>query len=776
MKRSTTTLRLLGLCLIAASLVALGAAGRAAAAPATSTTTLSVSPTTINVGDPVTLTATVTSTTVPTGSVQFTSQQGASAAVNVGAAVALVPVPGSTTTATATLTTTSFSSGTYAVGANYKSASWLSVGNSSAATTLLAVGPFDIHNTQTTLAASSTSIQTGQAVTFTATVATTDGSGIVPSGVVTFSDGSTYVGEGTIDPATGTAQITVTTFTAGSHHIIASYQGDIYDNSSGASIDLTVADAVSPAVATTTSVDVSPGTINAGDNVTISAHVAQSGTQTPPKGDNVVTFTANGVNLGEAPVDANGDATLTVDGWITGTYDIKADYVGNIYSQESFDDVSLSVVDPASRTGTTLTLTGATTAAYDDGATLAAKLVDANDLPVAGETVTLSAGSQTCTATTGADGTASCAITVSQQSGPYTLAASFAGDAAYGPASTAGTFTVTPQQDTLAVAATISGATSTLTGTLLEKGTTPIAGRSVVLTFGSGTCSAATNANGVATCTVATPSGTSATLTGSFGGDPYFVAASATKTVPLSTPTTLAYTGSTAGEYSDPAKLSATLSANGAPLAGKTVTLTVGTQSCVATTDATGVASCRISPITQPGGATTVTASFAGDATYGASTATAAYTIAREDTTLLVLTPRQIQASSAVTLTGILLYDGFLPLAGKTVTLTLGSLSCTATTGFLGVASCDVDASRLGGTQAISASFAGDAYFAGDAAQATAVVSALKNGGKSGGGHDGGDDEDGHDGSHGSHNDSHGGQGSCGNRYKPGRSSFAFDF
>jgi hypothetical protein len=63
-----------------------------------------------------------------------------------------------------------------------------------------------------------------------------------------------------------------------------------------------------------------------------------------------------------------------------------------------------------------------------------------------------------------------------------------------------------------------------------------------------------------------------------------------------------------------------------APIAGRTVTFTLGTvtpQSCSATTDSTGTAACSITPVAQPLGPGTVSANFAGDAFYLPSSATA---------------------------------------------------------------------------------------------------------------------------------------------------------
>jgi M6 family metalloprotease-like protein len=83
---------------------------------------------------------------------------------------------------------------------------------------------------------------------------------------------------------------------------------------------------------------------------------------------------------------------------------------------------------------------------------------------------------------------------------------------------------------------------------------------------------------------------------------------------------TLAYTGATDADYSDPAVVSARLTDNlsGAGVAGKSVSFTLGSQNATAVTGADGVATASI-VVNQPAAQTTVEASFAGDGTYLAS-------------------------------------------------------------------------------------------------------------------------------------------------------------
>jgi hypothetical protein len=146
-------------------------------------------------------------------------------------------------------------------------------------------------------------------------------------------------------------------------------------------------------------------------------------------------------------------------------------------------------------------------------------------------------------------------------------------------------------------------------------------------------------------------------------------------------------------------------------LSGQTVTFTLGTQSCSATTNSSGKASCLILFITQQPGSYTATMKFAGTSTYAPSTASAPFTITREDTTLLAQISDVTFNNSTITLSAILLEHHLLPIANRTVTLTLGHASCTDATNILGFASCTVPRASTLGPSTLTATFAGDAYY-----------------------------------------------------------------
>ncbi len=136
------------------------------------------------------------------------------------------------------------------------------------------------------------------------------------------------------------------------------------------------------------------------------------------------------------------------------------------------------------------------------------------------------------------------------------------------------------------------------------------------------TCTGTTNPDGVASCVLAPgePAGTYP-LTAAFAGSKGLLpSGAAVDFVVTKEETALAYTGDTTVANAEPARLAAKLTEDdGTPVAGRTVQLNLGTQSCVDTTDAQGIAECTIALVDQQLNATAtvpVTASFTGDQFY----------------------------------------------------------------------------------------------------------------------------------------------------------------
>ncbi len=253
-------------------------------------------------------------------------------------------------------------------------------------------------------------------------------------------------------------------------------------------------------------------------------------------------FTASGLPPGwTATTDtrtlaagAGGTATFTVTPPLTattGTYTLTATATsttdGSVTSASTFQ---VNVL----RRPTTIVYTGAPTADYHDPAQLSAVLTDTiSGAPLAARTVAFSLGSQSASASTSAEGTASASIVLTQAPGPVALTASFAGDPTYQPSSSATTFTITREQTTTAYTGPLvilqGGSGVTLSARMLEDGTTaPVPfGQTITLSLGGQSCTGTTDSTGLAACTLtfSGPLGPQP-LTANFSGDAYYLPSS----------------------------------------------------------------------------------------------------------------------------------------------------------------------------------------------------------------------------------------------------------
>jgi hypothetical protein len=203
--------------------------------------------------------------------------------------------------------------------------------------------------------------------------------------------------------------------------------------------------------------------------------------------------------------------------------------------------------------------------------------------------------------------------------------------------------------------------------------------------------------------------------------------------------TSLAFTGTsaTSSDFADPATVAATLTVAAAPVANAAVTFTVGTgpgaDTCTATTNASGVASCSLTP-SQAAGAYQVVASFAGSSIPfldGVNTS-AAFTVTHEQDGLVYGGAASVVVGQPFVLSGTLTTDdpaAATPLAGKTIVLTLGSgssaQSCSAVTDPSGFAACTVaSVAQSPGSVPASANYAGDGFYVAAASVGAVTVTA----------------------------------------------------
>lgn len=197
--------------------------------------------------------------------------------------------------------------------------------------------------------------------------------------------------------------------------------------------------------------------------------------------------------------------------------------------------------------------------------------------------------------------------------------------------------------------------------------------------------------------------GTSATATSS---SPFTVIGS-------STPTKLTYAGTTSSTPGSSVTLSATLTTSGgSALAGRTVFFALDGRSFQGTTSSTGSASVTA---TAPSfaGSYTVSASYAGDASYGASSTSATLVVSAATITTVTYTgPTMAFSGAPITLSAVLRTKSGATLAGRTLTFVLGGRQASATTDARGTAAATLQMPMQRGIVTVTVSFAGGGGYA----------------------------------------------------------------
>ena len=225
---------------------------------------------------------------------------------------------------------------------------------------------------------------------------------------------------------------------------------------------------------------------------------------------------------------------------------------------------------------------------------------------------------------------------------------------------TANTATVTVAGCKIRVAMSYRGATTgdfgdavTLAADVRVSGTSaPVPYRPVTLSLGTQSCTARSDLDGRA-CRVISQHAGPVTAGAAFAGNPAYEPGSATAAFSITREqTAIAYTGATTSDYHDPFEASATLTEPDGPVEGKSVSFSLGSgDGCTGTTDASGRATCSITP-TQAAGTVPVTAAFAGDADYLGSSDSKPFAITRQETTVTYTGPLVIDAGQPVMLRG----------------------------------------------------------------------------------------------------------------------------
>jgi alpha-tubulin suppressor-like RCC1 family protein len=172
------------------------------------------------------------------------------------------------------------------------------------------------------------------------------------------------------------------------------------------------------------------------------------------------------------------------------------------------------------------------------------------------------------------------------------------------------------------------------------------------------------------------------------------------------------------GMFAHATSVSATLTnANtGAAVGGKQLTFTLdNAETCSAVTAVNGVATCSITP-REAANTYPLGVAFAGDAEFASSSGSANFTVDLAPASLAYTGPTLVEGGASATLSGNLTDDGAAPVAGRTVTLTLGdgasAQSCSGTTDATGTASCAIaTVDQPVGPGTAHAAFASDGFY-----------------------------------------------------------------
>lgn len=682
--------------------------------------------TSISQGDDVTLTATIVHSggTLPAGTVSFQTSLVPS---GIGSYSNTFTLSGST--GTAVLRTQSLPPGTYGITATYDGGALLCVTDP---WTLTTTGQPDLR-TQTSLAlAPATFSSSDDEIAMTAHVVQYGQTVAPPGGNVTFkvvdANGNNGYTMGTAPLVDGYATYTKGGWTPGRYVLEADYTGDIFKPSFG--------QATLTSAARSSVTFAGPATAGSGETTTVSAALTDTtGGVLPDKsvtitiagtGDSCVA-TTNALGLGSCPLVVHAPA---------GPATVDVSFAGDDSYYASSNTGTLQVVAGA----TTLAYRGDTRASTGHSATLAAVLRNGAGEPVGGQSVTLTLnGAEHCTAPTLATGVASCAVTVGEGVGTYGVTARFDGTAdllaADAPPATLDVVASSPTTLTWAGSTTVAAGAPATIAFVLASGGSPLAGQRVTITYGAVAQTVTTDGDGVASWPAAVTNrlGGPVTASASFAGVPGYDESRGTGAFVVSPATAVLALDAVAPVVrTDPVTLSGTLTVAGSGVSGEALTLSLGSQSCTTqATDADGRGSCTIGSVRAPLGAVTTAAAVAGDARVAAATANGSTTVVPIPTTLVLSPVAPVQTGHAVTLSATLTRTGAGPIAEATVTLMLGSQSCTAApTNSAGVATCTIaSVSSSAARQAVTADLPADDTYAAAHADGTAIVYAFPTGG-----------------------------------------------
>ena len=572
------------------------------APPATTSTTVSGTPNPSTTGQAVTFTATVTSGSgTPTGSVDFSE-----GTTDFGT----VALNGS---GQATVQVSSLAAGSHTIIATF-------IGNSSFATssntTSQVVNAATPAQTATTLLITPAPSTVGQAVTLTANVNSTSG---IPTGSVDFSEGATDFGTATLN-GSGQATIQVSTLTAGTHFIKATFIG----NANFATSSDTFPQDVNATSLTTVTGAPNPSTV--GQTVTFTATVTSaSGT---PTGS--VDFSEGTTDFGTVTLNGSGQATVQVSSLPLGSHTITATFLANA-SFATSSNTTTQLVNSPTAVATTTTVSGSPNpSTVGQAVTFTATVTTGSGTPTG--SVDFSEGT-TDFGTVTLNGSGQATVQVSSLAqGSHTITATFIANASFATSSNTTTQLVN-SPTAVATTTTVSGSPNpstvgqavTFTATLTSGSGIPTG--SVDFTEGTTDFGTVTlNGSGQATVQVSSLALGSHKITATFIPNASFATSSSTTTQLVNSPTAVATTTTVTGApnpstVGQTVTFSATVTTNSGTPTGS-VDFSEGTTDFgTVTLNGSGQATVQVSSLAL--GSHTITATFIPNPSFATSSHTA---------------------------------------------------------------------------------------------------------------------------------------------------------
>jgi hypothetical protein len=549
----------------------------------------------------------------------------------------------------------------------------------------------------------------GQSVTLTSTVGQTAGS--LPTGTINFMNGSVSLGQVSLD-GSGTATLTLSTLSVGSYAIVGSYSGDPhYPAGQSAVAPLQVTST------TNTSLVASPNPVAAGQTLNLVATVSASGT---PSLSGTVNFMNGSTVLGSASVNSSGVATFSISSLTAGTYSLTARYVGNS-SFGSSTSAAASVTVTASTATTTTTSFVASPNPVTTGQTLnlvATVSASSGTASLSGAVNFMNGSTVLGSGSVNSSGVATLSI-ASLPAGTYSLTARYVGNSSFG-SSTSAAASVTVTASTAATITSLVaspnpvtvGQSLNLVATVSASGTASLSGTVNFMNGSTVLGSGSVNSSRVATLSIASlPAGTYS-LTARYVGNSTFLAstsAAASVTVTASTAATITSLVASPNPVTvgQTLNLVATVSASGtASLSGTVNFMNGSTVLGSGSVNSSGIATLSITSL--PAGTYSLTARYAGNSSYLASTSAAALvtvTASTAPTTIrLVASPNPVTEGQALILTATVTESGTASPAGTVSFMNGSAVMGTAALNSSGVATLSISSLAVG-TYSITAQY-----------------------------------------------------------------------